>query len=348
MSRPKRVLLVCPGRGSYRPNTLGYLKGRGETIDAFVQTCDEHRLQQDLPTITELDSAKKFSGRLHVAGENASLLTFTCSMADQMQLNPDYEIVGVMGNSMGFYTALAVSNALTVADTIHLIDTMAAFQKKNVIGGQVMYPITGENWQTDAVRLQSVEDAIQQTRDAGHEAYWSINLGSHAVLGADRKGLKFLLKALPELEIGSRTFPIQLPLHSAFHTPLMQETSEKALSALEGLEFSAPSIPLIDGRGHVFRPHWASPDALKAYTLTEQVYQPYQFKTSLETALHHCAPDIIAALGPGNALGGPVVRSLVQIGWRGLKSPGEFDSVQQSNPMFLSFGVTMQRAHLVK
>src|SRR5690606_27109538 len=100
-----------------------------------------------LPTVTALDAAERYSNRLHVAGEHASLLTAACSLADAADLDRDrYEVVGVVGNSMGFYTALAVADALPLPDAVRLIDTMGAYQESNVLGGQILYPLVDEAW----------------------------------------------------------------------------------------------------------------------------------------------------------------------------------------------------------
>ena len=79
--------------------------------------------------------------------------------------------------------------------------------------------------------------------------------------------MQHLLATLPKEERGARTFPVRLPLHSAFHTPVMAETSARALSELDDLPFGAPVVPLIDGRGVVFRPRWASPAEMRDYSI---------------------------------------------------------------------------------
>ena len=344
MSKRQRVLLVAPGRGSYRPNTLGVLKNRSDAAQAIIDACDEYRVARGRPSVTELDASEDFKGKLHVAGENASLLTFACSLADAADLDPEqYEIAGVVGNSMGFYTALVLSGVLSLADGIELVETMAQYQVRNVQGGQVMYPIADANWRPDSNHLASIAATLEQATTEGHQAFWSIHLGSHAVLGADKNGVRFLLKNLPELEIGPRTFPIQLPLHSAFHTPILEQTSVTAKQELNHLQFKSPTTELIDGRGAVFRAQWSSPKSIQDYTLGEQVVDMYHFQKSLVTGLCHCAPDVVVALGPGNALGGPIARTIVQTGWHGLQDPAAFDARQKTQPALLSFGIKKQR-----
>ncbi|MCB9674628.1 MAG: ACP S-malonyltransferase [Alphaproteobacteria bacterium] len=345
----RRALIVCPGRGSYDRAALGQLVDRSEAARAVVERCDAFRAAAGRPTISELDAAEAYRTTLHVAGENASLLTFACGLADLADLDRTaYEVVGVTGNSMGFYTALAASGALSLDDAIALVETMGQYQAGNVIGGQILYPMTDADWRTDPARRAVVEKALQDVRDAGHVAEWSIELGGFAVLGADRAGVKALMEALPPDVRGDRTFPVQLPLHSAFHTSLMAGTSEAAFRDVGGLGFRAPDVPLVDGRGWVFRPRWADPTGLRDYTLGHQVVAMFDFTTAVHTALEHTAPDVVIALGPGNALGGPLARILVEFGWQGVQSRADFDALQASDaPALLSFGVTQQRKQLV-
>ena len=64
---------------------------------------------------------------------------------------------------MGWYTALAASGALPLDHAIRLIDTMGAYQARNVIGGQVLYPITDGDWRIDEQLEASVALALAPT-----------------------------------------------------------------------------------------------------------------------------------------------------------------------------------------
>lgn len=344
----KRALVVCPGRGSYDRASLGQLQDRSPAAREIIERCDAWRASVGEPTVSELDAAERYRTTQHVAGEHASLLTFACSLADFAEIDRSrYEIVGVTGNSMGWYTALAAAGALSMDDAIRLVDTMGRYQRRNVLGGQLLYPVTDEDWREDPERIARVDQALEEARAEGHGAWWSIRLGGHAVLGADATGLRFLQSRLPPIETSTRTFPLQLPLHSAFHTPLMQATSERAFVELGDLGFRAPEVPLVDGRGFVFRPRWADPRELRDYTLGHQVVLPYDFTTGLTAALHHVAPDVVIVLGPGNSLGGPVARILVQAAWRDVRTREAWSTWQADDPLLLSFGVAPQRRMLV-
>jgi F420-dependent methylenetetrahydromethanopterin dehydrogenase len=108
-------------------------------------------------------------------------------------------------------------------------------------------------------------------------------------------------------------------------------------------------VPLIDGRGVVHRPHSTDAARLLRYTIGHQVVETFDFTKALHTALHHCAPDVVIALGPGNALGGPIARTLIWSRWRSIRSRHGFDAVQASDaPALLSCGVRLQRSQVVR
>jgi len=348
----RRALVVCPGRGSYSRDTLGSLSGRSPAVDVLLDACDAHREAHGRPGVRALDAEATFRTTRHVAGEHASLLTFACTLADAFELDRErYEVVGVTGNSMGWYTALAASGALSLADAVRLVDTMGAYQQGTPIGGQVLLPCSSEvraGHLENPSKVAAIDAVLAACRDAGHAAEWSIRLGGYAVLGADKAGIRWLLEHLPKETRGSRAFPVQLPMHSAFHTALLRDTSETARNDLADLQYQAPDVPLVDGRGMVFRPFHADPLDLAEYTLGHQVVAPYDFSAAVHTALRHTGADVVVALGPGNSLGGPLARILVAAGWHGVRDSAGLAALQSSDtPALLSFGVPEQRAQLV-
>lgn len=342
---PRRTLVVCPGRGSYDRSSSNSLRDRAATD--VLEACDANRRAAGAPTVTELD-ASPWKTSLHLAGENASLLTFACSLADLRDLDRDrFEIVGVCGNSMGWYTALAASGALPLQDAVRLVGTMGDYQRGNVIGGQVLYPVSDEDWLPSAALAGHVEAALASVCALGAWAGWSIRLGGFAVLAGDDAGVKQLLAKLPPVTRGERTFPLQLPLHSAFHTPLLAATAERAREELADLDFRAPDVDLVDGRGFVFRPRSADPRELWDWTLGAQVTAPYDFTTSVIAALHRTGADTVVALGPGNPLGGPLARILVEARWRDARTKADFERINREEPLLRSMGVTAQREELL-
>ncbi|TVQ91024.1 MAG: ACP S-malonyltransferase [Deltaproteobacteria bacterium] len=344
-----RALVVVPGRGSYGKHSLGYLRDRGPGCSEILSACAHVRQRSGRPDLHELDDAPSFRASLHLAGEHASLLTAACSLCDYAEIDQErFEIVGVCGNSMGWYSALALSGALPLEDALALIETMGGYQAEALFGGQILYPLHDTDGRSLSKLHRHVQDVLRGAHEAGGRAWWSIDLGTHAVLGADERGLTYLLENLQRQDRGARTFPLRLPMHAAFHTPLMNEVAARALRELASLRFTAPRLPLIDGHGTIYRPRWADPRAIHHYTLSTQVTQTYGYVEGLRTALNYCGPEVVIVLGPGNSLGAPTAAALQREGWRGARDPQTWHALQASDiPVLLSFGLAEQRAQLV-
>ncbi|MCB9793523.1 MAG: ACP S-malonyltransferase [Alphaproteobacteria bacterium] len=333
-----RLLLLCPGRGSYGRAQLGSLQGPSPTLDRL----DAYRASLGRPTLRELDAAERFSPRLHLAGEHASLLTFGATLADLEQLDPQKaRVVAVAGNSMGWYTALCAAGALSLDAAARLVETMGAYQAGKVIGAQLLYPVTGEDWRPDQELAARVQAAL-----AHPDVFLSIRLGGTVVLGVGREGQKHVLGTLPKLERGQNSFPLQLPLHSAFHTPLMADTSARARQELADLPFTEPTQSLVAGGGRLFR-LWASPSELADYTLGSQVVDPFDLSACLSAALGEFGPDAVLLPGPGESLGSAVAQVMIRIGWRGLRDRADFMEAQKGEqPVLISMSRPDQRARV--
>ena len=334
----RRALVLCPGRGSYGRDTRGQLQGReSHALDVF----DAERAKRGLPTVRALDAAPQLRPDLHVAGEHASGLTAAFSLADAEQINLDlFDIVGVCGNSMGWYTALGLAGALPLEDCATLVETFGGWQADNVIGGQVIVPLTGDDWRPEAWRVERVDALIAAIPGLS----WSIRLGGQAVLGGTEAALRALSEALPAEDRGGIRFPLRLPLHSAFHTPLMAEASRRSQALHDSLDWRAPRVPMIDGSGQLWSPYSADPRAISAWTLGAQVTDAFDFTAMVTTALGELAPEVIIVPGPGDKLGSAIAQVMIRLGWQGIHDRAGFMARQKASPIVLSMGRADQRA----
>ena len=337
----KRIVVICPGRGSYTKETLGYLSQFGGHVRDFLVDIDGRRAALREPTISELDGADVFKPAVHTKGEHASALIYACAYADFMAIDRDkYDIVAVTGNSMGWYLALAYGGALDWAGGFDVVNTMGSMMKDEIIGGQVIYPVSGDDWRASAEKQALVESAIARVNGrAGCEAYLSIRLGGYVVIGANKAGCAALLKELPAIE----NYPFQLINHAAFHTPLLRATSERAFDILPRSLFHAPALPLIDGRGCIWQPYSTDVDALYEYTFGYQVTDVFDFTRAISVALKEFAPDHLVLLGPGSSLGGSIGQIMIENDWGGLKTKEQFSKMQAATPMLLAMGRPEQR-----
>jgi [acyl-carrier-protein] S-malonyltransferase len=324
----KRIALVCPGRGTYTKSELGFFarpapEAIAGEIRALVRYADEVRAARGDAALTELDGAAHFGAR-HVAGENAGALIYTATAADALRIDRERcEVVAVLGNSMGWYTALHVGGALGFDEGLRLADTMAGFQRGGPIGGQVIYPFVDDEWRRDGKLSQALLLALSEVGAAGLSAGLSIHLGGFAVLWGEDAAIRELLARLPKRKFGEREYPFQLQGHAAFHSPLLEETSRKAQEVLGDLAVEAPQAPLVDGRGKIWNP-WSDPAEVLAYTLGWQVTQTFDFTQAVRVALREFGPDHLVLLGPGDTLGGAIGQIFVEEGWQGIRSKTDF------------------------
>ena len=330
-----RLVVIAPGRGTYNRKELGYLSRfadhpRYAERRELLARADAVRAAANQPTISELDGAEAYSPRLHLPGEHASSLIFTCSAADFHMISPEHEICAVLGNSMGWYTTLYTGGALSFEETLRVVETMAQYQRNNIQGGQVIYPLVDANWQRDEAAVAAVDQLVAKL--AADEETWcgpSIHLGGFVVLAGTSRGVAGLLEGLPKLRLGVTDYPFQLPRHAAFHTHLMGEASNHGLYHLSDLRTAQPRHPMIDGRGHIWRPYQTDPRTLHDYTLVHQVVAPYDFTTSVRVALREYNPDHVVLLGPGETLGGAISQIMVAEGWRGIQVKKDFKNAQK-------------------
>jgi malonyl CoA-acyl carrier protein transacylase len=316
-----RAALICPGRGSYTEASLGTLPHEHPRVLA----ADAIRGVLGLGPLRELDGAERFSPVTHLRPANAAALIYVASVLDAEPVLAEHEVVALAGNSMGWYTALALSGALSFEDGFWLVQRMALFQEEAAAGGQVIYPVVGEDWRVDEERRALVQGMVDAHPGV---VFPSIHLGGYEVLAGTDAGVALLLAELPPAKLGRTTYPFRLAQHGPYHTPLAAPASERARRELTGLTFRRPHTTLVDGRGARFTPWSTDVTELADYTLRTQVVEPYDFGASVRVVLKEYGPARVVLPGPGNTLGGVCGQVLVDLGWRGIASRDDFERAQ--------------------
>ncbi len=328
----RRAAVVFPGGGSYTAASLGSLPREHPLVRRF----EDLRAGYRLPPLLELDGADRFDPQLHLQPEHASPLIFLVSLLGGAAVPRDAEVVVALGSSLGWHTALAAAGALSFDDGFRLVQEIGLLQREGGLardGGQVLYPLTGPDWRPNPELAAFVRSALSK---GNGEVHRSIDLGGYAVLAGTEPGVARLMEALPRTRVGERAYPLRLALQAPIHTPLAAEVARLARERLAGLEWRNPEVTLIDGRGARWTPWSTDPQALRDYTLGDQLTQPYQFATSLRVALREWAPDVLLLPGPGNTLGSICGQALVAEGYHGVRSRADFEAAQRREPLILS------------
>ena len=198
--------------------------------------------------------------------------------------------------------------------------------------------LAGEDWAVDPALLAEVEATM-----ARHGVRPSIRLGGMLVVAAPEAALDALGKDLPALPRP----PMRLAGHGPFHTPLMQASSDAAKAQFPIEWFGQPHIPLIDGRGKVWRRFESRADELWDYTFGHQIVQPYDFTAAMTVAMREFAPDRVVLLGPGDTLGGAIGQVLVGLKWLDISSRNMFTAVQGEDPFLIGMGRPSQRGIVI-
>jgi acyl transferase domain-containing protein len=334
-----RVVVVCPGRGSWGKPEMGSLARLHGAAPLLARFEAVRRAAGAVP-LAALDGAAEF-GAAHLDGRNAAALIAAATLLDAAAIRPGVEVVAVTGNSMGWYTALAVAGALAPEAGFRLADTMGRLMATHAPGGQIVIPHMGEDWLPDPARKAALLDRVAAVAARpGHDLALSIDLGGMLVLAGNEPGLAAIAAEVPR----SGAFPLRLPGHAAFHTAAMAPVAAMGRAALADLAPAGPRLPLVDGRGVIWWPGATDPAALWGYTLGDQVTAPYDFTRAVAVAVREFAPDALVVTGPGTTTGGAVAQSLVLARWRGMRGREDFQRLQDARPMLIAMGRPDQRA----
>ncbi|MGB5835523.1 MAG: ACP S-malonyltransferase [Albidovulum sp.] len=340
----KTAVVICPGRGTYTKTELGYLS-RHFGDRALLGAFDASRAALGQETLSALDGAASYSVAKHTRGDNASALIYAATLGDFRALD-GVEVVAVTGNSMGWYSALAVGGALTAEAGFEVVNTMGALMQEALIGGQLIYPFLGEDWRPDPGRKAELMALVDEIAGhTGHVLTLSIDLGGMLVLAGNEDGLKAFEAAVPPVQ---GRFPMRLANHAAFHSSLQAPVAERGRARLRPDLFGPPKLPLIDGRGAIWWPGATDTNALWDYTLGAQVTETYDFTHAIRIAAREFAPDLFIITGPGTTLGGAVAQSLILSDWRSMASKNDFQTEQQAAPLLISMAMEDQRATVTK
>lgn len=331
------AVVIAPGRGTYNKTELGYLAQRHPDKAELFAQIDGYRQERGQVPVTELDGQYRYSISTHTRGDNASPLIYACAYADFLSIDRDaYDIVGVTGNSMGWYIALACAGALKPMAGLEVVNTMGTLMQEQLIGGQIIYPYTDKDWVEIPGQKQKLLDLCQNiSARPDHFLALSIDLGGLLVLAGDTNGLAAFEQAVEPVQ---DRFPMRLQNHAGFHSALQIPVAEMGRERLKPDLFQQPDLPLIDGRGAVWYPGASDLDALWDYTLGHQVYEAYDFAASVRMAAQEFCPDVFIVLGPGTTLGGSVAQSLIRCNWQGWSDKTTFQAAQKDHASLISLG----------
>ena len=197
----------------------------------------------------------------------------------------------VAGHSLGEFSAMVASGALTFEDGLKLVYARAmAMQKACELQPSTMAAIIG-------LPDETIEAICREVSEAGHTVVAAnYNCPGQVVISGSIEGIRLACEKLTEAG-AKRALP--LSVGGAFHSPLMDPAKVELDADTPATEFHTPKCPVYQNVDAL--PH-TSPEEIKA-NLIAQLTSPVRWTQSV---LHMRADgaETFTECGPGNVLTG--------------------------------------------
>jgi len=224
----------------------------------------------------------------------------------------------VAGHSLGEYSALAASGAISLADTARLLKLRGqAMQRAVPVGKGAMASLIGPK--TD---LALAEEAAKAGSAVGVCVVANDNNKGNVVISGDKAAVDLAIEKAKEL--GARAIPLNVS--APFHCPLMQPAADEMAAALAEATIHAPSATLI--ANVTARPE-IDPETIRRL-LVEQVTGRVRWRESMEWMATEGGVTRFVEVGSGKVLTGMAKRIAADAEALALNTPEELEAFAKS------------------
>ena len=201
----------------------------------------------------------------------------------------------VAGHSLGEFSAMVASGALSFEDGLKLVYARAmAMQKACEMQPSTMAAII-------ALPDETIEAVCKEITAGGHTVVAAnYNCPGQVVISGSMEGIKLACEKLTEAG-AKRALP--LSVGGAFHSPLMDPAKVELEAAIPATEFHTPRCPIyqnVDATPHT------DPTEIKA-NLIAQLTSPVRWTQSVRAMLRDGAEEFVEC-GPGAVLTGLIAK----------------------------------------
>jgi len=255
--------------------------------------------------------------------ENAQPALMAVSMAVMRTLEKEFGIgvekaAFVAGHSLGEYSALAATGAISLPDTARLLKLRGqAMQRAVPVGQGAMASLIGPK--TD---LALAEEAAKAGAEAGVCVVANDNNQGNVVISGEKAAVDKAIEKAKEL--GARAIPLNVS--APFHCPLMQPAADEMAEALASAIIIAPRAPVV---ANITAAPTNDPEAIRRL-LVEQVTGRVRWRESVTWMVGPGGVTRFAEAGAGKVLSGMAKRIAPDAEAVPLNAPADLEAFAKS------------------
>ena len=286
------LAFVFPGQGSQSLGMLAELAQHTPIIQATFAEASQ-ALGYDLWDVVANDPNEQLN---QTQFTQPALLTASVAIYRALQAEAPFTPKLFAGHSLGEYSALVCSAALTLAQGVTLVQARGEFMQAAVApGAGAMYAIIGLD---DAAITQACADA--QASSGEVVAAVNFNSPGQVVIAGTTRAAEMAAAACKEAG-AKRALP--LPVSVPSHCALMAPAAHSLAQLLSDLPVQTPAIPFINNVDVAIEDDAA---AIKD-ALIRQLSCPVRWTESVTLFASH-GVDTVLEIGPGKVLTGLIKR----------------------------------------
>jgi [acyl-carrier-protein] S-malonyltransferase len=227
--------------------------------------------------------------------ENTQPALLTTSIAALKVLQAEKGLIPqfTAGHSLGEYSALVGSGALTFAEAVKIVHLRGKFMQEAVpVGEGAMAAVLG-------MEREQVEKICEEVSSGEVLTPANFNCPGQIVIAGHAKAVERAIERVKK--DGKKAVP--LPVSAPFHSPLMKPAGERLEKALEEISISNLRIPVVT---NVEAEVNTSKDRVKGL-LVAQVSSPVRWEESMRKMIGKGIEQVLE-IGPGKVLSGLMKR----------------------------------------
>lgn len=311
MAHPKKILGLFPGQGSQKVGMGRALCESSARANEIFERAN-HALGFDLRRLCFEGPAEELT-RTAIAQPailTVSVIAFELANA---RWGESLNLVAAAGHSLGEYSALVASGALSFDDAVVLVHKRGLFMQEAVpVGAGKMLAVIGMD-------VSALEAACAEVSEGGHGVVEiaNVNDATQIVVAGNAASVDALVPRLT----GSRT--VELAVSAPFHCSLMRPAAERLKKELEAVQVYPSRFPVYTN--FAATPS-STPDDVRA-SLFQQVCGRVRWVECMQNSISATCPDLAVEFGSGAVLTGLLRRIKKDLPRANADSPEAIDAL---------------------